>query len=55
MVLNFCRHFPYDVQTCHMVFGSWLYKVEEVNMTVHDRHGQQVYYKGDEWKVWLTS
>ena len=30
--------YPYDVQQCHLKFGSWTYNGEEINVTSFESH-----------------
>ena len=44
--------FPFDAQRCHLVFGSWTLKPNELNITIHaSRDIYKFYLPSDEWDL----
>lgn len=44
--------FPFDVQTCHLVFETWMLGAEEINITIsEDIDVLSKYLPTDEWDL----
>lgn len=46
------KNFPFDKQTCQLTFGSWMYLVDELNVTARNDKGDDSYYvHNGEWDL----
>ncbi|KAK2160913.1 hypothetical protein LSH36_125g07023 [Paralvinella palmiformis] len=48
------RHFPFDVQNCHITFANWVYRISMVNLTVEECTSEyivQAYSPSGEWEL----
>ncbi|KAK0051016.1 nicotinic acetylcholine receptor subunit type B [Biomphalaria pfeifferi] len=47
------RHFPFDIQTCHMKFGSWTYDGSKLDLQLHYEEGFELtdYLVSNEWDI----
>ena len=53
------KYFPFDDQTCKMVFASWSYDVSVIDLrekaVAKKERGSDVFQENEEWTVeWIT-
>ena len=47
--------YPFDHQTCDIVFASWQYTQDQVNLTtIQDKISMETYAENGEWEIEFT-